>query len=149
MQEEDDGNSPPSFKRKRADIPSSQIEAEHLTSYQDHADFLLRSLREATESVMISSYSVTPAKLFREGIDRAIVEAASRGVQIYIYYQNLPWLPPEEDRRWQDMIRCCERFEENDNHAKCLIQDKFRVTIGSYNWLSDPKEQENDLLNAR
>ncbi|OFW91870.1 MAG: hypothetical protein A3C41_03800 [Alphaproteobacteria bacterium RIFCSPHIGHO2_02_FULL_42_30] len=97
-------------------------------------------MREATESVMISSYSVTPAKLFREGIDRAIVEAASRGVQIYIYYQNLPWLPPEEDRRWQDMIRCCERFEENDNHAKCLIQDKFRVTIGSYNWLSETNE---------
>ena len=118
---------------KKEDDGSSRP-VDHLTTYQDHIDFLRQSLMEAKDSVMISTYSVSTI-LFNEGIDGAIKEARSRGVRIYIYYKNLKVL--EHDPRLQEMLKHCDKFEQNDNHTKCVVQDKTRVAIGSFNWLSE------------
>ncbi len=121
--------------------PTQFLHADHLTSSQDHTNFLIHALNDATDSVMISSYSISPAQLFGESIDKAIIRASSRGVRVYVYYQNLPRLSREDYRRLQKMIVYCARFEENENHAKCVAQDKTKVAIGSYNWLSETDER--------
>lgn len=121
--------------------PSQFLSAKHLASHQDHTNFLIQALSQARESVMISSYSISPVRLFGESIDEAIIDASSRGVNVYIYYQNLPWLSKDDYRRLQKLIGYCARFEENENHAKCVAQDKTKVAIGSYNWLSETDER--------
>ncbi len=121
--------------------PSQSLSAEHLASHQDHTNFLMQALSQARENVMISSYSISPARLFGEGIDEAIIDASSRGVNIYVYYQNLPWLSKDDYQRLQKLIGHCARFEANENHSKCVAQDKTKVAIGSYNWLSETDER--------
>jgi phosphatidylserine/phosphatidylglycerophosphate/cardiolipin synthase-like enzyme len=114
--------------------------ATRLVTDADHTRFLVDTLSTATNTVMISTYNVSPKKLFDEGIGQAIIDAAERGVAVYVYYENRPYYSKEDYADLETVASYCERFEDNANHSKCVIKDKSTVAIGSHNWLSDPWE---------
>ncbi len=107
------------------------LAATRLTSDQEHTNFLKDALNSATNSIMISSYSVAPRRLFQEGIADAIINAAERGVKVYIYYEHRPYYSQEDYKDLSTLQGYCERFEENCNHSKCVLRDKDLVAIGS------------------
>ena len=78
--------------------------------------------------------------------DKSIEKAAKRDVGIYIYYKKSSQKEYEELSK---IAQYCVKFEEIDNHSKCVIKDrriasKRTVAIGSYNWLSESvKESSN------
>lgn len=113
--------------------------AKRLETDIEHTSFLKETLTKAENQVMISTYDVSPKKLFDEGIGQAIIDAAERGVAIYVYYENRPYYSKEEYEDLCVIIDCCAKFEENANHSKCVIKDKDTAAIGSYNWLSAPR----------
>ncbi|MBX9786491.1 MAG: hypothetical protein K2Y08_04035 [Alphaproteobacteria bacterium] len=113
------------------------LAANRLTSDQEHTDFLKHALNSAANSIMISSYTVAPRRLFEDGIADAIINAAERGVKVYIYYERRPYCSQKNYKYLSRLQNCCERFEEIFNHSKCVLRDKDLVAIGSYNWLSD------------
>lgn len=109
--------------------------ATRLATDAEHKNFLIGSLNSARKSVMISSYDVSPT-IFKDGIAQSIVNAAKRGIQVYIYFEHEARCTDKEHRDLSDIARLCARFEVNCNHSKCVIKDKDTVAIGSYNWLS-------------
>lgn len=113
------------------------IQAAHLSTPEEHNQFLIRALCNARNTVMISTYSLSSHKIFGEDIYEALDAAASRGVKIYIYYRNKGYLTEAEERR---LSRVCN-FQRIDNHSKCVIQDHTKVAIGSFNWLSETDER--------
>jgi phosphatidylserine/phosphatidylglycerophosphate/cardiolipin synthase-like enzyme len=136
----------PSFALEDEGQPdSTPLYAKRLDSDIDHTEFLKQTLNTATKEVMISSYNVSPNRLLREGIGEAIINAAARGIQIYIYYENRPWYSKEDYADLSKIGEHCAKFEENQNHSKCVIKDRDTVAIGSYNWLSDSRK---DSFNA-
>lgn len=110
--------------------------ARRLVSDADHTTFLKDVLKTATHEVMISSYTVSLKRLLSD----AIITAARRGVKVYVYYENRPWYEGKDYQDFSRITSCCERFEDNANHSKCVTKDKDLVAIGSYNWLSDARE---------
>ncbi|MBL0941946.1 MAG: hypothetical protein IBJ00_04365 [Alphaproteobacteria bacterium] len=129
-----------SWRRDASEIDSTPLYARRLSSDQDHTTFLIDTLNSAQETVMISSYSVSLQRLTDEGIGDAIMEAAARGVKVYIYYENRLLYPPKEYAILRHIESSCARFEDITIHAKCVLKDKETVAIGSYNWLSDSRE---------
>ncbi len=118
---------------------STSLQTKRLVSSEDHIRFLKSALKTAQKSVMISSYDVAYS-IFDEGIGGDIISAAKRGVNIYIYYENRCLYSNEEYKKFSTIIDHCAKFEANENHSKCVIKDKEEVAIGSYNWLSDRRE---------
>lgn len=129
--------SPLSASSSIQDIDPKPLQTHRLVSDTDHTDFLQKVLNTAVKQVMISSYQVTPQRLFEDGIADSIIQAAERGVAIYIYYDNRPYLSNDDYQDLCAVASYCAKFEENSNHSKCVIKDADTVAIGSYNWLSD------------
>lgn len=120
------------------------LQARRLVSDAEHTAFVKDVLATATGEVMISTYDISPVKLFDEGLGQAIVDAAERGVRVYVYYEHRPWYEPEEFKALQEVASCCAKFDENANHSKCVIKDKTMVAIGSCNWLSAPRAKSSN-----
>jgi|GEM_PF-1585582 len=116
------------------------LRATRLVTDADHTRFLKDTLATATSQVMISTYNVSPNRLFGDGLGQAIIDASERGVAVYVYYENRPWYSKEDFDALETVASCCAVFDENANHSKCVIKDKGTVAIGSHNWLSDSRE---------
>jgi hypothetical protein len=117
------------------------LHASRLVSDTEHTAFLKGVLATAKREVMISSYNVSPERLFGDDqLGRAIINAAKRGIGVYVYYENRPWYSEEDYEDLEEVASHCAKFEENANHSKCVIKDKEVVAIGSHNWLSDTRE---------
>ncbi|MBM3632648.1 MAG: hypothetical protein FJX03_02935 [Alphaproteobacteria bacterium] len=128
-------------RRDSAYVP---LNATRLVTDADHTRFLKDTLATATNTVMISTYNVSPKRLFGEGIGQAIIDVAERGVAVYIYYENRPFYSKQDFADLQTVASCCAKFEENANHSKCVVKDKSLVAIGSHNWLSDTRESSSN-----
>lgn len=126
--------------REHRDSTYVPIRTTRLVTDADHTRFLKETLASATNQVMISTYNVSPNRLFREGLGQAIIDASNRGVAIYVYYENRPWYSKEDFIDLETVASCCAVFDENANHSKCVIKDKSTVAIGSHNWLSNTRE---------
>lgn len=111
------------------------LQAGRLVSDTDHIQFLKNVLCTAKSDVMITSYQVQSKRLFDDGIGQAIIDAAERGVKVYIYYEHRPYFAKDDYADLKLVSNSCAKFEENANHSKCVIKDKEIVAIGSYNWL--------------
>lgn len=124
---------------ERADYQSSatsrKLNADRLSTTDEHTQFLLDSLVQAEKHVMVSSFNLDPDWLKRAGIESAILQAAKRGVKIYIYFKYLSG--GSEKQLWR-LEQACYRFAGNDNHAKCVIRDNEVVAVGSHDWLAKP-----------
>ncbi|MBP6986404.1 MAG: hypothetical protein KBB83_07460 [Alphaproteobacteria bacterium] len=109
-----------------------------LVSDAEHKAFLIATLDSCNnnDSMMISSYDITPKIFHNDNIAGRIISAAKRGAKIYIYYEHLGKFSYDDSQRLQVLQNCCARFEVNFNHSKCVV-NKDVVAIGSYNWLSD------------
>ncbi len=90
---------------------------------------------------MITSYTISPEMLFGQRIDQSIFYAYNRGAKIYIYYKNLSFCKESDLRKLEIISGYCQRFEQNDNHAKCIAVDETKVAIGSHNWLSERNQR--------
>ncbi len=136
---------------KKQNIPhkltlEEKLSATRLVTNEDHTNFLKNALDSAQQDVMISSYRISAKRLFDEGIVESIKKASKRGVNIYIYYNKSS---PKEYDQLSRISQYCVRFEEIDNHSKCVIIDrtihgKRTVAIGSYNWLSEAFENSSN-----
>jgi phosphatidylserine/phosphatidylglycerophosphate/cardiolipin synthase-like enzyme len=119
-----------------------QLSVERLVTNKEHINFLKHALETAEQDIMISSYRISAKKLMEEGIDKSIKSAAERGVDIYVYYNK------SSQKEYNELCKIaqhCFKFEEIDNHSKCIIKDrrihgKRTVAIGSYNWLAESIE---------
>ena len=107
-----------------------------LATHGAHLAFLKEAIAQATQTLMISSYTVDPDQLLREGVGVALDEALKRGVKVYIYYEHRPFCDTAGYSVFEDLRKRCKRFDMIPNHSKCVIQDGVRVASGSYNWLS-------------
>ncbi|MBP6951209.1 MAG: hypothetical protein KBD36_03910 [Alphaproteobacteria bacterium] len=125
-------------------LDPTPLYARRLVSDADHTEFLKQTLNTATKEVMISSYTVSPKRLLEEEIGQAILDAAARGVKVYIYYENRPWYSEEDYADLSMIAEHCAIFEPAINHSKCVIKDRSAVAIGSYNWLSDSRENSSN-----
>ncbi|MBY0291859.1 MAG: hypothetical protein K2W92_01030 [Alphaproteobacteria bacterium] len=123
---------------------SPSLQATRLVSDAEHTDFLKHMLKTAKETVMISSYSVSPKRLLEEGIGLDIIDAAARGIKVYIYYENRPFSSQEDYADLATIAECCAIFEPAINHSKCVIKDRSAVAIGSYNWLAASRENSSN-----
>lgn len=112
------------------------IRTTRLVTDADHKNFLINTLNSAKKSVMISSYDVSPKIFYNENIGKSIINAAERGVNIYIYFEHDSCYSTEDYKKLQNLQKICAKFETNCNHSKCVLKDDDTVAIGSYNWLS-------------
>lgn len=134
----------PSQEEKLGDI-DTHLHARRLISNAEHTLFLKEVLATATRTIMISTYNVSPKRLFgKEKLGKAIIDAAARGVSVYVYYENRPWYSDKDFAALDSVASCCAKFDENANHSKCIIKDNNMVAIGSHNWLSDSREKSSN-----
>ena len=111
----------------------NHLHARRLASDAEHTAFLKEVLATATRTIMISTYNVSSKRLFgKEKLGKVIMDAAARGVAIYIYYENRPWYSSKDFAALESVASCCAKFDENANHSKCIIKDNSTVAIGSY-----------------
>lgn len=106
-----------------------------LATEEEHKTFLLDTIKTARKSLMLSSYSIS-AKDLKNGIGEALIQAACRGVSVYVYYSN-QYGPSNSDHDYiLKVASFCKRFEKINNHSKILMKDNEVITIGSQDWLS-------------
>lgn len=123
----------------------NHLHARRLVCDAEHTAFLKEVLATATRTIMISTYNVSSKRLFgKEKLGKVIMDAAARGIAIYIYYENRPWYSSKDFADLESVASCCAKFDENANHSKCIIKDNSTVAIGSYNWLSDSREESSN-----
>ncbi|MCA0369861.1 MAG: phospholipase D-like domain-containing protein [Proteobacteria bacterium] len=122
------------------DAPISPLGVRALTTPQEHTDLLKHVLASAQKTVTITSFCVDAHPLVTQGLGEAIIAATSRGVQVYIYYDNKPYFLGEAYGIWAHLEECCARLGAISTHAKCVVRDDDLVAVGSYNWLGPPFE---------
>ena len=127
----------PGFTSQHLSQDFIPLQTSRLITDADHKNFLINTLDQAKKTVMISSYEVSPKIFHNDNIAKSIMNAANRGVKIYIYFEHKAWCSNEDYNKYLALQKCCEKFEINCNHSKCVLKDNDTVAIGSYNWLSD------------
>lgn len=105
----------------------------HLSTPEDHANFLKEALGSAQRTVVILTYTIDFAFVASSPLKEAFRDAFARGLNIYIYYQTVA---SEGEGQERDFKSRCRRFAESPTHAKCVLRDDRCVAIGSYDWLS-------------
>ncbi|MBP9727401.1 MAG: hypothetical protein KBD83_08075 [Gammaproteobacteria bacterium] len=123
--------------------PRSPSIVKRLSSPADHMGLLRRALQVAQKKILITSYDISHNALLRMDFYADLRLALSRGVKIYIYYNDKKGADPEALRRLSRLsdVYCDEAF----THSKFLCVDDQWVSIGSFNWLSFyAAEKEND-----
>jgi phosphatidylserine/phosphatidylglycerophosphate/cardiolipin synthase-like enzyme len=115
---------------------NAPIQTTRLVTDADHKNFLIETLNAAKKSVMISSYDVSPTIFQNDNIAGSIINAANRGVKVYIYFEHPTKRTVQEIHKLKALESYCAKFEVNCNHSKCVLKDNDTVAIGSYNWLS-------------
>ncbi|MBA4119037.1 MAG: hypothetical protein C0514_09135 [Candidatus Puniceispirillum sp.] len=122
------------------DAPISRLSVRALTTPQEHMDFLKGALASAKKTVTITSFCVDAHPLVTQDLGEAIIAATTRGVKVYIYYDNRPYFLGEAYGIWTHLEECCARLGAISTHAKCVVRDDDLVAVGSYNWLGPPFE---------
>ena len=74
--------------REQRDPNYAPIRTTRLVTDTDHTQFLKDALATATNQVMISTYNVSPKRLFEDGLGQAIIDAYERDVAVYVYFEN-------------------------------------------------------------
>src|SRR5437762_1442065 len=108
---------PISFAMENDFLDVNSIKTTRLVTGIEHKNFLISALNSAEKSVMISSYDVSPKIFQNENIGGSIINAAQRGVKIYIYFENRPYYTGESYKKLQALENCCTKFETNCNHS--------------------------------
>jgi len=112
---------------------SDCISFERVTTYPEHIQILQTALREARQTILITSYGINLETFQSAGLYQLFADARRRKVRVYIYYNDQ-----------KDVDNGLLRFfEENDiacdltwTHSKILAVDRNLVAAGSFNWLS-------------
>ncbi len=114
-----------------------------LSSPADHISLLRRAFQVAQRKILITSYDISHNALLRMDFYADLRQALSRGVKVYMYYNDQKGADPEALRRLSSLsdVYCDEAF----THSKFLCVDDQWVSIGSFNWLSFyAVEKENE-----
>ncbi len=113
-----------------------------LSSPAEHVALLFKALEMAQKTLLITSYDVSHDALLSMNFYAQLRRALSRGVKVYIYYNDGKGADKEalKTLRKMDNVLCDEAF----THSKFLCVDSRWVSIGSYNWLSFHSEARTD-----
>lgn len=97
-----------------------------IASNEHHDDVLLEAIETARTNLLISTETITrlPKRIYS-----AFIQAAERGVKIYIYVNN------PLDHKAYNFLDGIANLQQRNIHAKFLIKDNTEIVIGSYNWL--------------
>ena len=106
---------------------------DHLSTYDQHISFLKYVLKNATKSILITTYNITMETFeIITDLNKLIGRARRRGVKIFIYYNHVHTL----DKRIKDFFTRLDIPHVKINiHSKILIMDNKFICIGSHNWL--------------
>ncbi len=107
----------------------------HLTTPQDHQQYLIDAINSAERSILITSYSLSADMTGRSDLFRAMQSACYRGVHIYLYANEIRLGDRQLDRL--ERLRNLS-FSEAKIHSKLVVVDNKQITCGSYNWLAEP-----------
>lgn len=125
-------------QKERENAPFSMI-----SSREDHMRLLTETIRGSQKSLLITSYGILPQRTDDQGIYQLLREARQRGVRIYIYSHGCLDLDPGVLSFFDDHKIA---YDDCATHAKILAADEEFVAIGSFSWLSQPRE--NDWSNV-
>lgn len=133
-------------------------------SPRDHRRLLLSTIQTASEEIIIVSGWASLRALNAE-LRKQLLDALRRGVDVYIAFGYASFEGKTKDgnthERGAQIFRKMRIYAERKNlggrlyvevltsnnigtHQKVLIQDRRVVTIGSYNWLSNPGSGRNN-----
>lgn len=115
----------------------------HLTTPQDHQQYLIDAINSAERSILITSYRLSTDMRDRSDLLKAIQSACYRGVHIYLYANEIRL----GDRQLDGLERLRNlMISEARIHSKLVVVDNNQITCGSYDWLSGPWNDENASL---
>jgi hypothetical protein len=123
----------PVKKEKKAFVA---LNANRLTSEQEHLSFLRKAIDTAVWDVLITCNNVSYPKMKNTGLFQSIRNAKERGVAVSIYFKDLCEFEGH-DEELNLLASCCTQFEAISNHAKCIAVDRNLAAVGSYDWLSN------------
>lgn len=112
-----------------------------ISSYAEHLFFLSDAFKIAQRSILITSFSINHDTLFRANLYELIPQARSRGVKIYIYFNDKKSLTHQvmEFLDYNGVV-----FDQSFTHSKILAVDRCLVVAGSCNWLSMSNARYSD-----
>ena len=115
-----------------------------LQTPKEHCSTLRGIIRLTEKSLIITTYQLNITRKFHPRLFRALEKASQRGVKIKLYYNHLP------ENEYQDYILGdlgnISNLECNKigSHVKFVLSDEKVAAIGSFNWLSDYREEIED-----
>lgn len=130
--------------------PASDLQ--QLCDYPEHDQFVCEQLSLAQKHVIIISPWLVPKNIVKAGIDQAIKDAVSRSVSVFVVADPAKIAIYEQDRKKKgETVKCVEEIEalgvqvilKENLHSKLFMRDKDIYCIGSYNWLSAPRNPEH------
>lgn len=114
--------------------PPRSFSVKRLSSPADHVSLLKKAFQVARKKILITSYDISHQALLRLDFYSDLRDVLSRGVKVYIYYNDQKGADQEAllSLRRLSGVLCDEAF----THSKFLCVDDQWVSIGSFNWLS-------------
>lgn len=111
-----------------------------LSTPEAHIRCLQEGIKNAQNSILITSYGVDHEAFTNGDLHRLLAEASQRGVKIYIYNIDSK---DTDDVTFKFFCKYNIAFDAAFTHAKIFAVDDRRVAIGSYSWLSKSNTWEN------
>jgi phosphatidylserine/phosphatidylglycerophosphate/cardiolipin synthase-like enzyme len=143
------------FNSKIENILNNEIKV--ISTPQDHRKFLLKTLEQAKETIVIFSGWLTDYSVNKEFRDK-IKKCLDRGVDIIIAwgYKKSGSISSEQKNEGEKSIKELQEWTALNktkgtletfyfpNHSKILICDTKYAVMGSFNWLSNSGGSENE-----
>jgi hypothetical protein len=124
-----------------------------LQTSEEHCSTLLDAIGLAEKSLIITTYQLNMTRKFQPKLFHALEKASRKGVKIQLFYNHMN----ENQKHFiQEDLGSIDNLDliEIPCHAKLVFSDEKVAAIGSFNWLSDYKEElednffENDHANT-
>lgn len=132
-------------QKKNADLVPA--ECKRLLQDQEHYDYLMESIRKATEQIVVLSGWITPFVIDKSFLD-AVESKLSENVSFYLGYGYQDSHGKHNglsgyDKVQNSLMALVKKYPqlifigEYANHEKVLVVDHEEVVYGSANWLSN------------
>lgn len=123
----------------------SNVNLRRLTTESDHINLLVSAFSSASRNILITSFGINYKTFQVADLFHLIPMARSRGVMIYIYWND----QHDIERGLCDFLqRNGVRLDQAFTHSKILAVDDNLIAIGSFNWLSGIDDRYPDNSNG-
>jgi hypothetical protein len=138
-----------------------QPSTRHLTSLSDHRMALINGFEQARKRIVVVSPYLSEFAIKADRVEKLIVDAVRRGVEVLIYTDRQLDLDPQIQQLKPSAAAARKLLRESGAevqvlsrvHNKTLCVDDITIVIGSFNWLSAVRDeshryqrQENSIM---